>query len=105
MQLAEEALRLKNANDDKARQVAEYNQRELEKTILEEARVKREDLERKALVKKKKADEKARLEAAGRKKAEKIRKAREVIEAKAEEKRAKLAAKSGKRRFGTKGVI
>ena len=105
LQLAEEALRLKNANDDKARQVAEYNQRELEKTISEEARVKREDLERKALVKKKKADEKARLEAAGRKKEEKIRKAREVIEAKAEEKRAKLAAKSGKRRFGTKGVI
>ena len=54
LQLAEEALRLKNANDDKARQVAEYNQRELEKTISEEARVKREDLERKALVKKKK---------------------------------------------------
>ena len=104
-QLAEEAGRLRQANEDKVRQVAEYNQRELEKTISEEARVKREDAERKALVKKKKVDEKARLEAAGKAKEEKIRKAKAAIEATAEAKRNKLEKKKGKRRFGTKGVI
>ena len=104
-QLGDESERLRQANEDKARQVAEYNQRELEKTISEAERVKREDAERKALVKKKKADEKARLEAAGKAKQDKIAKAKAIVAAKEEAKRLKLEAKSGKRRFGKNGVI
>ena len=67
--------------------------------------MKREDAERKALVKKKKADEKARLEAAGKAKQDKIAKAKAIVAAKEEAKRLKLEAKSGKRRFGKNGVI
>jgi hypothetical protein len=105
-QLADEAARLRQANDDKARQVAEYNQREYDKTTSEKQRVEREDRERKALVKKKKQDEKDRLAAAGKKKAERIAKAKKAIQDKEDAKRIKLEKKNkGKKRFGLKGVL
>jgi hypothetical protein len=105
-QLANEAERLRLANEEKARQVAEYNQREYDKTTAEKERVAREDAERKALVKKKKTDRKAELAAASKKKAEKIAKAKAAIQAKEDAKRAKLEKKNkGKKRFGLKGVI
>ena len=66
LQLAEEAERLRLANDDKARQVAEYNQREYENTTNEKERVRREDMERQALVKKRQDDKQAELNEAGR---------------------------------------
>ena len=65
-QLAEEAERLRLANDDKARQVAEYNEREYENTTNEKERVRREDMERQALVKKRQDDKQAELNEAGR---------------------------------------
>ena len=65
-QLADEAARLRQANDDKARQVAEYNQSEYEKTTSEKQRVEREDRERKALVAKRQADRQQELNDAGR---------------------------------------
>ena len=77
----------------------------MEKTKAEEERVRREDAERKALVKKKKTDEKERLEAAGKAKQEKIARAKAAVAAKEDAKRTKFEAKSGKRRFGKKGVI
>jgi Ca2+-binding EF-hand superfamily protein len=105
-QLADEAARLRQANDDKARQVAEYNQREYDKTTSEKQRVEREDRERKALVKKKKQDEKDRWAAAGKKKAERIAKAKKAIQDKEDAKRIKLEKKNkGKKRFGLKGVL
>ena len=66
LQLAEEAERLRLANDDKARQVAEYNEREYENTTNEKERVRREDMERQALVKKRQDDKQAELNEAGR---------------------------------------
>ena len=105
-QLAAEAERLRIANDDKARQVAEYNKREYDKTTAEKERVAREDKERKALVKKKKQDEKDRLAAAGKKKEDKIAKAKAAIQAKEDAKRVKLEKKNkGKKRFSLKGVL
>ena len=58
------------------------------------------------MVKKKKQDEKDRLAAAGKKKAERIAKAKKAIQDKEDAKRIKLEKKNkGKKRFGLKGVL